>query len=99
VAVNWNIPRESLEFVGPIQVYADGVALTFFEVAVVGIRDRPVETSWSTPDVGHSPSVHGVLVGPGSTRVLPPGDYRIWVRIADAPERPVISHVGGISIT
>lgn len=100
MAVNWTIPRESLEFVGPLHVYVDGVEITSFEVAIIATTARPNPvSSWHAPEIGRTPTSRGVYVGPSTAHLLTPGDYQVWVRITDAPEIPVLSHVGGITIT
>lgn len=98
MTTQWQIPRESREFVGPLAVTVDGTPTTAYEVAVLADGTRPNASSWRAPDnVGGS---LGVLVGPGGTYELAPGNYRIWARVTDAnPESPVLDSAGWIRIT
>lgn len=94
---NWTIPRESVEWVGPIHVYANAVETSTYMVAVVEEHNRPMV--WTAPAPGDVPNTFGVMVGPGTGHVLPPGDYRIWVKVNGVSEQPVLDHVGSLSIT
>lgn len=86
----------SLEFVrvpvsatgtGPVDPTADLV-----EMAIVAENTLPDVGDWQTATWE---TIDGVfyaklLVGPGGTIELDPGQYRIYVRVQDSPERPVL---------
>lgn len=94
--IEWRIPRESKELVGPIGVLVDGVPVTDFQVALIPRSARPVESDWTPPM-----NVDGefyVLVGPGA-RVLPVGSYYLWPRYTSNPEVPVLNPIATIHIT
>jgi len=46
---------------------------------------------WDT-DTTKTPTQYdlGCLVGPGGTITLAPGRYRVWVKVTDSPEIPVL---------
>ena len=89
------MPRESLEWVGPLTVTANGVATTTYVVAVVAHNARP--TAFLAPDLLGGQL--GALVGPGGTWPLVPGYYQIWVKVTASGESPVLDNVGTIVIT
>lgn len=92
----WTLPRESKEWVGPVTVTVSGTPVTTFTLAILPKGTRPASGDWATPyalDGGL-----GLLVGPGSTLVLPVGVHRVWAKITDAPEIPV-AEVGTVIIT
>ena len=94
-----NIPRESLELVGPLVVTAldtegQPVPLTSLEVTIKPRGARPT-SGWETPL-----TVDGalyVLIGPPD-RALEPGGYIVWGRLTDSPETPVFK-TGELGIT
>lgn len=98
MTVEWRIPRESKELVGPIVASDRGVPVTDFQVAVVLRGSRPSEADWKAPDmVG---DVAYVLIGPGTARPLPSAVYKLWVRWSTtAPEVPVEDDACTIYIT
>lgn len=95
----WTFPRLSTEWVGPISVAADDVPVTGWAYALTLYGERPesVDDIDGTPDALDGGL--GILVGPGTSNVLAPGVYKIWVRYVDAPEAPVLDDVGLIHIT
>lgn len=48
---------------------------------------HPEESDWETAEIFVNEV--RILLGPGGTVELSPGDYQSWVRITDNPERPV----------
>lgn len=100
VGTSWRIPRESVEWVGPITVLFDDAPFTDFEVAFLLVGVRPEEADWESPsDLDGS---KGILVGPGTGHVPNqdrPSAYRIWVRAENNPETPVLSDVGEVLFT
>lgn len=94
----WTLPRLSREWVGPITLInkLTNLPISTFEVAVVARGMQPVATDWTAPDL--LTGQNGVLIGPGTLRVLPPGAYRLWVRTTAAPEMPVLSNVADVLI-
>lgn len=95
MTTTWKLPRETVEWVGPITVTVDDVPVTEFEVSLYRPPGRPVV--WQTPTAGDGGM--GVLVGPGTDNVLPVGQTRGAVRYVDSPETPVLTDVFFIRIT
>jgi hypothetical protein len=84
-----SVQRESVEFI-PIHVVSpDTIATDTIQYALTTGRDRP--TTWS-PVISLDGQV-GFLTGPHST----PTVYKVWVRIDDNPEIPVL-HAGELLI-
>lgn len=75
-------PRESVEFCA-LEVKVDAAAITTYDVQITAGLTRPVAGAWqaNVPLDGK----HGFMV-----QNLTPGTYRVWVRIADNPEAPVL---------
>ncbi|MFD1274819.1 hypothetical protein ACFQ51_34600 [Streptomyces kaempferi] len=103
-----SIDRDSREFVGAeVSALVNGRAYNptadVVEFAFTGPDDtRPTDWHagvWDTPPQGASSYRAQVLIGPGgSGPELDPGTYRMWLRVTDSPERPVIP-VGALTIT
>lgn len=103
-----SIDRDSREFVGaevtslvhgrPYDPTGDLVEFAFTTLD----GERPTDWyagAWDAPVSGASSYRAQVLVGAGgSGPALDPGTYRMWVRVTDSPERPVIP-VGALTIT
>ena len=68
-------------------VTVDGAAVTSgYTLAIAAIGADP--TRFTSPDTAGSST--GVMVGPGSTHVLPVGTYQVWADVsAYNPEEPV----------
>lgn len=81
-------PRETIEFI-PITVTRDGQTYTTFDTAITPRTGRP-QTWEPALTLEGTP---GVLISG-----LPPGIHKLWARINDTPEQPVIE-VGSINIT
>lgn len=91
------LPRETVEFVGPVTVTADGEPVTTFEVAMLAARSRPAEADWPEPDpVDGTP---GVLVGGWHRPRARARLVKLWVRYEVLPERIVLADGGTILIT
>lgn len=76
----------------PVNPTADVVEFAFTAVSV-----QPASTDWkagswdgTTPRQPGNAYIAHCLVGPGGTVELPAGQYRMWVRVTDNPEVPVI---------
>jgi hypothetical protein len=86
----WSLSSLSREWVGPITVTADDTPVTGWTYLVLPWGEKPT----APEDIDRVPDALdgglGVLVGPGSTNILPVGVYRIWLRYVDAPEAPVL---------
>lgn len=95
---HWTLPRLSTEWVGPIVVTRSGAPVAGWKLAIFPRTYQPAAVT----EIAESPSTLdgglGVLVGPGSSHVLAPGLYRLWVRFVDNPEAPVINDFGTIQI-
>ena len=86
----WRLPALSREWVGPITVAVDDVPTTGWTYLLLPWGEKP-----ATPeDINLAPYALdgglGILVGPGTSHVLLPGEYRVWLRYVDAPEAPVL---------
>lgn len=79
----------------PIDPTGDPVQMAF-----TATRAEPDTGDWVTATWETSGSSHyaRVLVGPGGTKTLTDGNWRIWVKVTDAPEVPVIN-AGALIIT
>ena len=66
---------------------SDVVALAFIEGPGKPAGGDFVTGVWRTGSSGTFYA--GALIGPGSTKVLTPGRYSIWVKFTDNPEVPV----------
>ena len=85
----WRLPRESVEWVGPVTLDGDEGVL---ERALVPSGQRPAEADWKAPTtIG---TERGLLV-----QGLAVGNYRLWARVTDLPEVPVFDDVATIIIT
>lgn len=91
----WRMPRESLEWVGPLTITVNGVVTTSYVVSVVPLRTRP--TLWLPPDP--LLSAYGMLIGPGGTWPLGTGVYQVWAKVTVTGETPVVDNAGTIYIT
>lgn len=90
------IPATSTEYIGMTVTGPAEVDLmdNIIEMAVVGAAAIPGNSDWVTPTLLTFRSQHvaqvQLLIGPGA-RVLTPGVYRLWARVWEAPETPVIA--------
>lgn len=99
MSTTWTLPRLSTEWVGPITVSRDGTPVTGWTYALALFGERPATADAISGTPHELDGGLGILVGPGTSHVLAPGVYRIWVRYVDAPEAPVLDDVGRIHIT
>lgn len=81
-------PRETIEFI-PVNVTRDGTTINAFDIALTRHGERP--TTWAPAETLDGKT--GILING-----LTVGIHKIWARITDNPETPVIE-VGTISIT
>lgn len=95
----WRLSSLTREWVGPITVAVDGTLVTGWTYLLLPWGTKPD----SPEDIDQAPydldGGLGVLIGPGTSHVLPAGQYRIWARYVDAPEAPVIELEAVIVIT
>ena len=84
-----SIDRDSLEYLKvPITTPPDVIINTqSVEIAVMLPEARPLEEDWRTAE--WSGTTARILVGPGAQELLP-GTYKVWVRVTDVPEIPVL---------
>jgi hypothetical protein len=92
-----SINRDSVEYVKVPVTAPAGVTISDqeVEIAIVETAAQPIEADWRTAT--WSANTARVLVGPGSQQ-LTPGVYKVWVRVTDNPEIPVLS-AGVITVT
>ena len=95
-ATTWTVPRESREWIGPITPTYVGATITTFDVACIAYGTHPLETDWMAPTMLGQAA--GVLIGPGTTLILPPGPYALWCRFLANPERPVVTDFGNVIV-
>ena len=90
------IPRESTEWVGPITITVDDEPVTSgVQFAVIPERDRPADDDWTDPYLEPGGTALGVWQAPvADYQVL-----RVWAKITDSPEIPVLDDVGRITRT
>lgn len=74
-------PRESTEFLEVI-VEVDGEQVTDYQVQLAPYNERP-GSEWAAPV--QADGKRGVMV-----TGLQPGMYRIWAKVSDNPETPVV---------
>jgi hypothetical protein len=79
--MNNRYPRESVELV-PLTVTEDGVPTLTYTTALVVDGTRP--TTWTPPVTVDADT--GVMIGAVSTV----GQWRIFVKVSDSPEVPVV---------
>lgn len=83
------LEADSLEYVR-LPVSADGLDLSAdpVELAFTDMRSNPQSGDWQAAvwDEGAA----RILVGPGGDITLASGIWRIWVRVMDNPEVPVL---------
>lgn len=97
MTTSWTLPRESREFIGGVTVTVDNLPVTVFDLALVPERTRPAEIDWSLPVA--VAGKQGLLVGPGTTRVLAKGIYNLWVRYDAGAEKVVLDDTGTVMVT
>lgn len=68
------------------------IAAQVVEVAVLPVGQAPIETDWQTASWSGNTAL--LLIGPGLT----PGQNRVWLRVTDSPEIPVLL-AGTITVT
>lgn len=95
------ISSESLEYVRvPIEAKEDGevvdptgdmVEMAFIKLVDPDDMGEPTSADWNMAEweTDSGDYFARCLVGPAGTAVLDEGDYAVWVRIFDTPERPV----------
>ena len=93
IPIEWVLPRESREWVGPIAVSNRGLLVTDFKIALIIEGSRPVVGDWVDP-VPDGTDL-GIIAGPN----LALGRYSIWVSYDTALEDVVLDGVGYVVIT
>lgn len=76
-------PRETVEYVPFETLTVDGQVFTGFQFSVSKVYDRP--TIWANVT-----TVDGQQAFLLNAPVMGPGTYKVWVKVSDAPEVPVI---------
>ncbi|WP_163168064.1 hypothetical protein [Arthrobacter sp. Alg241-R88] len=86
---DWQIPRETTEWIGPVDVTPADETL---ELAILPTTRRPKEEDWQTPLV---------LDGkPGLLLTTPAaGDYAYWARVTSSPEVVVVQAFASIRVS
>ncbi len=85
----WRIDRLTKEFVGPIVLTRNAVAVTGWTYTLLPRSVRPATTGAIATVPDTLSGAQGILVGPGTANVLTPGNYNIWIRFVDIVEAPV----------
>lgn len=84
--VQWRLPAETKEFLGPITVTVNGTPTNAFELTLTKDAGRP--TLWKAPR--QVTGGLGLLVGLGTDFPLSVGHkHTLWARISSMPEVPV----------
>lgn len=94
----WSLPRLSTEWIGPIVVTRNGTPVIGWKLGLFPRTYQPASVTEISETPSNLDGGYGVLVGPGTSHVLTPGLYRIWIRYVDVTEAPVLSDVGTIQI-
>lgn len=83
----WNLPYESVEWIGPLTVLANGVATGNFKVCLLADGVRPIDTDWidPTPDGAD----WGVMYDKNAK-----GSWKIWIKYTSGLETIVLDNVG-----
>lgn len=86
-----SIDRDSVEYLKvPITAPADVTLGTqTVEMAVLSPETRPIEDDWNTAEWADSTTAR-LLLGPGALP-LAAGTYKVWLRLTDTPEVPVLT--------
>ena len=92
-----SIDRDSVEYVKVPVTAPDGSDLSTqaVSIAVIDATARPVTGDWKTGSWDGNTAK--VLIGPGALP-LAPGNYKVWVKVTDSPEVPVLV-AGTITVT
>lgn len=85
-----SIDRASVEYLKVPVTTPPDVTITnqTVELAVLPDTARPVEEDWNTGE--WVDNVARILIGPGALP-LEAGTYKVWVRVTDMPEIPVLT--------
>lgn len=89
----WTLPRETVEWVGPVTITHEGEPVGTFELALLPRALRPTESDWAAPTDLEGQA--GYLIN----TPLDPGVHRLWARVPGVPETPVLDDVGTVIIT
>lgn len=92
-----SIDRDSVEYVKVPVTPPAGIDITAqpVSIAVTDAAARPVAADWKT--ASWDGNVAKTLIGPG-VLALAPGSYKVWVKVTDSPEVPVMA-AGTITVT
>lgn len=89
--VTWSVPRESVEWLGPIVTTLTsretGLPVTQHVTFALWLRDgtRPTEDDFAAPDLDpDGTGAYGIML----TAVSVAAGYGVWARDADSPESP-----------
>lgn len=92
MTITWTLPRESLEWVGPIAVFAkvDGIPVpvdpSVIRFALVPSGQRPALDEWLPPVVEPGGTALGVQAIPLDTQQT----FGIWIKFTDNSNVPVL---------
>jgi hypothetical protein len=95
---DWNINRLSVEHV-PIDVADNGTPITGWRYIILPAYQPATNLDQFTGVPTELAGKLGVLIGPGTSHALDPGEHDVWVRYESTPEAPVIKASGRITIT
>lgn len=93
----------SLQYVSVLLTATGGSPITDAVQMAFTRTGNPADGDWnaaSWADQGNLPATQAIaqcLVGPGGTLTLPVGTYKIWIKVTDSPEVPVLP-AGTLSI-
>lgn len=86
---DWNIPRETTEWIGPVTVAPADAAV---ELAILPAGTRPAAEDWQAPLL-----IEGK---PGLLLTTPErGTYHYWARLTGSPESVVIQAFATIRVS
>lgn len=85
----WRIPRETVEWIGPVTVTPADKPL---ELAILPVGERPAAEDWQAPLVIDGKP--GLMFTPTD-----PGAYSYWARVTASPETPVVEAFATIRVS
>ena len=87
--MSWRIPRETVEWIGPVNVTPADKPL---ELAILPVGQRPTTGDWETPLL--IDGLPGLMFTPPEQ-----GSYAYWARVTASPETPVVEAFATIRVT
>lgn len=87
----WNVPRETVEWVGPVTYTPADATL---RLALIPKAARPAPADWQTPEVRDGKpgiTINGPAVGVG--------EFHLWAELTRGPDTPVAARFAVVRVT